>query len=432
MAIVGAALRFPGAATTAEYWDLLRDGRSSVRTIPLEQLRAAGVPARLLEDPTFVPVCGALDDVDEFAHEAFGMTAREAMLTSPQHRLLLEVAHEALVLAGYETAGAEEEIGVFAATGLHLSALNTHLLTRVREAIDVHDPVAALQVRIGNEPDFAATRIAYRLGLTGPAVCVQTACSSSLVALHLACRALRDGDCRAAIVGAAAVHVPHPNGYLPRKGSIMSPSGQCRPFDARADGTVSGNGAAAVLLKPLAAARADGDRVRAVVRGSAINNDGGAKRTFFAPSAEGQCAVVTRALAAANVDAGSIRHVQAHGTGTLKGDPIELEALTAAFRASGGGEAECWIGSVKSNVGHLDTCAGMAGLIAAMLALEHGAVPPQINYEEPNPGLRLADGPFRVPREIAPLARGAEPLRAAVSAFGVGGTNAHAVLEAAA
>jgi iturin family lipopeptide synthetase A len=252
------------------------------------------------------------------------------------------------------------------------------------------------------------------------------------VALHLACRALRDGDCGAAVVAAGAVHVPHPNGYLPRKGSIMSPSGACRAFDANADGTVGGNGVAAVLLKPLSAARADGDHIHAVVRGSAVNNDGAAKRTFAAPSAAGQRAVVMRALAAAGVEADTIRYVQAHGTGTRKGDPIEVEALTDAFRACGGADGECYLGSVKPNIGHLDTCAGLGGLIAAMLVLEHRAVPPQINYEEPNPDLRLEEGPFRVARELTPLAPADVPLRASVSALGVGGTNAHVVLEAAA
>jgi len=432
VAIVGAALRFPGADSTRAYWELLSRGGCALRTFPLERLRAAGVPDALLDDPTFVPVCGSLDDVDRFPAEAFGMTAREATITAPQQRLLLEVVHELLVLTGYEAAGAEEAIGIFAGSGMHLSSLNTYLLTRLREAIDAHDPVAALQVLIGNEADFAATRIAYRLGLTGPAVNVQTACSTSLVALHLACRALRDGDCAAAVVAAGAVHVPHPNGYLPRKGSIMSPTGSCRAFDARADGTVGGNGVAAVLLKPLRAARADGDRVQAIVRGSAVNNDGAAKRAFAAPSADGQRAVVTRALASAGVEARTIRHVQAHGTGTRKGDPIEVEGLTAAFRACGGADSECYLGSVKPNIGHLDTCAGLAGLIAAMLVLEHRAVPPQINYEAPNPQLRLDEGPFRVARELTPLAPGDGPLRASVSALGVGGTNAHVVLEAAA
>lgn len=432
VAIVGVALRFPGAATTHAYWDLLRRGACALRTVPVEELRAAGVSNALLADPTFVPVCGCLEDVDHFAAEAFGMTAREARLTAPQQRLLLEVVHELLVTTGYETAGAEQTIGIFAGSGMHLSSLNTYLLTQLREAIDAHDPVTALQVLIGNEADFAATRIAYRLGLTGPAVNVQTACSTSLVALHLACRALRDRECGAAVVAAGAVHVPHPNGYLPRKGSIMSPTGTCRAFDAGADGTVGGNGVAALLLKSWDAARADGDEIHAIVRGSAVNNDGAAKRTFAAPSAAGQRAVVMRALAAAGVHADTIRYVQAHGTGTPKGDPIEVEALTAAFRACGGTNGACYLGSVKPNIGHLDTCAGLAGLIAAMLALQHRAVPPQINYAVPNPELRLDEGPFQIPRELAPLVPTDVPLRASVSALGVGGTNAHVVLEAAA
>ena len=430
IAIVGMACRFPGASTPAAYWELLRDGRSAVRRFAAQELLAAGVAPELLADPDFVPVTGALDDVDAFAAEAFGMTDREARVTSPQQRLLLEVARELLVVSGHETF--DGEAGVFAGTGMHLSFLNTHLLTRLHGTIDRHDPVAALQLTVGNEPDFAATRIAYRLGLTGPAVSVQTACSTALTAVHLACRALLAGDCDVAIAGAGAVHVPHPNGYVYRKGSILSPSGSCRAFDADADGTVGGNGVAAILLKPLDAARADGDLIHAVIRGTAMNNDGSAKQSFVAPSSAGQRTVVLRALDAAQARADTISLVQAHGTGTPKGDPIEVQGLTDAFRATSAARGACVLGSVKPNVGHLDTCAGLAGLIAAVLALEHGEAPPQVNYRVPNPRLRLDEGPFRIVTEPQPLAPLAQPLRASVSALGVGGTNVHVVLEAAA
>jgi acyl transferase domain-containing protein len=432
IAIVGIACRLPGASTPADYWELLRSGRSAVRRFDADELLAAGVAPDLLADPDFVPVGGSLDDVDAFAAGTFGIAQREALLTAPQQRLLLEVAHELLVATGHERFESEAGIGVFAGTGMHLSSLNTHLLTRLHGTIDRHDPVASLQLLTANEPDFAATRIAYRLGLTGPAVNVQTACSTALTALHVACRALQAGDCDAAIVGTGAIHVPHPNGYVYRKGSIFSPTGACRAFDAHADGTVGGCGVAAILLKPLAAARADGDAVHAVVRGTAINNDGTAKQSFTAPSAAGQRAVVRRALAAAGARADTISFVQAHGTGTWKGDPIEVQGLTDAFRATSSARGACVLGSVKPNVGHLDTCSGLAGLIAAVLALLHGEAPPQANYRTPNPGLRLDDGPFRIVTEPTPLAPLAQPLRAAVTALGVGGTNVHAVLEAAA
>jgi acyl transferase domain-containing protein len=251
-----------------------------------------------------------------------------------------------------------------------------------------------------------------------------------LTAVHLARQSLLAGDCDVAIAGAGAVHVPHPTGYLYREGSILSPAGVCRAFDARADGTVGGNGVAALLLKPLAAARADGDAIHAVLRGSAINNDGGAKAAFSAPSPQGQRAVVRRALATADVRADTIAYVQAHGTGTPIGDPIEVQALTTAFGASSERRGRCLLGSIKPNLGHLDSCAGLAGLITALLALRHEEAPPQINFEQPNPDLALEDGPFRIAREPTPLTRTpGEPLRASVSALGVGGTNVHVVLE---
>ncbi len=427
VAIVGMALRFPGADSPAAYWRLLRDGRSAVRRFEPDELLEAGVPRALVDDPAFVPVTGALEGIDRFVPEAFGMTPREAMLISPQQRLLLEVVRELLCVTGHEAADDETAIGTFAGTGMHLYALNSYLVTTLLDAIDATDPIDALQVVLGNEPDFAATRIAYRLGLTGPAVAVQTACSTSLVAVHLACRSVLAGDCDLAIAAAGAVHVPQVNGYLHKEGSILSASGACRVFDACADGTVGGNGVAAIMLKPLAQARADGDLIHAVIRGSAINNDGASKIGFSAPSVQGQRAVVERALAAARVPAEAIDYVQAHGTGTPLGDPIEVRALTRAFAAAGGRrQRPCVIGSVKANVGHLDTCAGLAGLIAAVLALEHREAPPQVNYETPNPQLSLEDSPFVVAREPRPL--GPAP-HASVSALGMGGTNAHVVLE---
>jgi acyl-CoA synthetase (AMP-forming)/AMP-acid ligase II/3-oxoacyl-(acyl-carrier-protein) synthase/acyl carrier protein len=430
VAVVGIALRFPQADTPAAYWDLLRSGRTAVQRFRPQQLRAAGLPEALVTAPDFVPVSAILDDVECFAPETFGMSSREALLTAPQQRLLLEVAHELLVTSGYECAAQEQTVGVFAGTGMNLYPLNTYLLNALRETTDLSDPITAIQVTIGNEPDFAATRVAHRLALTGPAVNVQTACSTALVAVHLARQSLLAGDCDAAIAAAAAVHVPQHNGYLHREDSILSAAGSCRAFDAAADGTVGGNGVAAILLKRAAVARADGDTIHAVIRGSAINNDGGSKVGFTAPSLRGQAAVVARALAVAEAEAGTISYVQAHGTGTPIGDPIEVRALNRAFAASAERRGTCVLGSVKPNIGHLDSCSGLAGLIAAVLALQHREAPPQINYDVPNPELDLDAGPFRIVREPTPLAPSKTPLRASVSALGVGGTNVHLVLEA--
>ncbi len=430
VAIVGSALRFPQARSSRDYWALLHEGRVALRRFAPDELVRAGVPEARLADPQFVPVTGALDDVDRFAPEAFGIAPREALLMSPQQRLLLEIVHELLAVCGYE-ASSEVAIGVFAGVGIGLLPYDTYLHNQLLGRVDLDEPLTASAVARGNGADYSATRIAYHLGLTGPAVSVQTACSTSLVAVHLARQALLAGDCELAIAAAGAIHVPQVNGYLHRKGGVMSASGSCRAFDARADGTVVGNGVAAVLLKRLAAARADGDRVQAVIRGSAINNDGASKRGFHAPSANGQSAAIRRALASAGVRADTISYVQAHGTGTFKGDPVEFAGLVDAFRPSCERRGGCLLGSVKSNVGHLNACAGLAGLIAATLALQHREAPPQAAYDAPNPQLGIQDSPFRIAREPEPLV-GPSPLRASVSALGVGGTNAHVVLEAAA
>jgi len=429
IAVVGVALRLPDARSVGAYWENLRSGRCSIKRFTESELREAHVPDQLAADPDFVPVSGALEGLELFDPEKFGMSRREALLTAPQHRLLLEVAHELLADAG--CLGGEEtgRIGVFAGTGMNLYAMHTYLLNNVLGTVQLDDPITALQVAIGNEPDFAATRIAYQLDLRGPAVNVQTACSTSLVALHMARLAIKSGDCDAAVVGAGAIHMPQATGYVAREGSILSPTGVCRAFDARADGTVGGNGVAAILVKGLRQALADGDEIQAVVRASAVNNDGANKVGFTAPSLHGQAAVVTAALRAANVPADTIRYVQAHGTGTPIGDPIEVQALTRAFMPSWRSRDQCVLGSVKPNIGHLDSCAGLAGLIAAILTLRRAEAPPQINYLSPNPALKLEDSPFRIVQEPTTLHRTSGPLRVAVSALGVGGTNAHAILE---
>ncbi|GAA2997645.1 non-ribosomal peptide synthetase/type I polyketide synthase [Actinokineospora diospyrosa] len=424
IAIIGMAARFPGADTLDDYWRNLLAGEVSTRRSTRDDLIADGLPASLVDDPDFVPVTGALADIAGFDAALFGISPAEATLMDPQQRLFLQICHEALEHGGY--ARAPGRVGVYAGSGMNLYSLRTYLRERLGDT-DAGDQLSALQVAIGNEPDFLPSRVSYRLGLTGPAVSVKSACSTSLVAIHTAVTALLAGDADMALAGAAALHVPRLAGYRYQEGSILSRRGECRAFDADADGTVGGNGVAAVLLKPLEAALADGDTVHAVILGSAINNDGSAKVGYTAPGLVGQVSVIRDALAAADLDPAAVGYVEAHGTGTALGDPIEVEALREVF---GSRTEPVLIGSVKANIGHLDSCAGMAGVIKAVLALRHATVPPQPNLRTPSPALRLGDGPIEVPTSARawPVAG---VRRAGVTALGVGGTNAHVILEQA-
>ncbi|MGV9267972.1 MupA/Atu3671 family FMN-dependent luciferase-like monooxygenase [Kitasatospora sp. NPDC003701] len=431
VAVIGLALRLPGADTPEQYWRNIVDGVVSTTRYTPEQLAAAGIRPEEYTHPDFVPVTAPIADIGHFDAEAFGISAAEAALMDPQQRLLLETCARALDDGGYGDTAPDTRVGVFAGTGMTLYSLRTYLQHAVGTAADPARPVEALQVAIGNQADFAATRVAYRLGLTGPAVGVQTACSTSLVAVHLAVQSLLTGDSDLALAGAAALHIPQAAGYRYQEGSILAPDGVCRAFDERAGGTVGGNGVAAVLLKRLDRALADGDTVHAVILGSAVNNDGAGKVGYTAPSLDGQAAVVGRALDVAGVPADSIGYIEAHGTGTPLGDPIEVQALTRAFRARTEAVGFCALGSVKPNIGHLDTCAGMAGLIKAVLALRHRTIPPLAHLTRPNPALGLDGSPFVLPTGLTDWAAGDSPRRAGVSALGVGGTNAHLVLEEA-
>ncbi|WP_306215564.1 SDR family NAD(P)-dependent oxidoreductase, partial [Actinoplanes sp. RD1] len=328
IAVIGIALRFPDAADPAQYWRNLLDARVSIRRFGRAELLAAGLPAGLVDDPRFVPASGALDDIAGFDAAFFGISPGEAALMDPQHRKFLEVCHEALEDGGY--AGSAGPVALFAGSGMHLYSLRTYLRAHLGD-VDPGDQVAALRATIGNEPDFLASRVAYKLGLTGPAVGVQTACSTALVAVHQAVRALQAGDAELALAGAAALHVPGVAGYRYEPGSILSPTGVCRPFDAAADGTVGGNGVAALLLKPLDRALADGDTVHAVITGTAVNNDGSDKAGYAAPSVGGHAAVIRQALAAAGLTPDDLGYLEAHGTGTPIGDPIEIAALRTVF-----------------------------------------------------------------------------------------------------
>ncbi|MFF8772661.1 SDR family NAD(P)-dependent oxidoreductase [Kitasatospora sp. NPDC015120] len=424
IAIVGMAGRFPGAPDVDAFWRNLEEGRESIAVLSGEELRASGVDPGVSGRDGYVPAKGVLEGADRFDAAFFGYSPREAEIMDPQHRVFLECAWEALESAGCVPEAFEGRIGVFAGAGL-----NTYLLHNVTANRRVFDSAGPYQTMLASDKDFLATRVAYKLGLTGPALSVQTACSTSLTAVHLACQSLLNGECDLALAGGVSIGSPLEQGYQYEPGGILSPDGHCRPFDAAAGGTVPGNGAGVVVLRRLADARRDGDTVDAVVLGSAVNNDGSLKAGYTAPSVDGQATVIAEALAVAGVEAGSVGYVETHGTGTALGDPIEIAALTRAFRESTQESGFCAIGSVKGNIGHLDAAAGVAALIKAVLALRQEAIPPSLHFTKPNPELDLESGPFFVNDRLRPWPRGGGPRRAGVSSFGIGGTNVHLVLE---
>ncbi|MFF1902982.1 SDR family NAD(P)-dependent oxidoreductase [Kitasatospora sp. NPDC058218] len=426
IAIVGMAGRFPGAPDVDAFRRNLEQGRESITTFSEHELLAAGVSPALLGRDGYVRARGVLEDADRFDAAFFGYSPREAEIMDPQHRVFLECAWEALESAGCVPEDFEGRIGVFAGSGM-----NSYLLHNVTANRRVFDAAGPYQTMLAGEKDFLATRVAYKFGLTGPALSVQTACSTSLTAVHLACQSLLNSECDLALAGGVAVGSPLRQGHLYEPGGILSPDGHCRPFDAAAGGTVPGSGTGVVVLRRLADARRDGDTVDAVILGSAINNDGSLKAGYTAPGVDGQAAVIAEALAMAGVSAGTVGYVETHGTGTALGDPIEIAALTRAFRADTEATGYCAIGSVKSNIGHLDAAAGVASLIKAVLALRHEALPPSLHFTEPNPELDLEKSPFFVNDRLRPWPRGPEPRRAGVSSFGIGGTNVHLVLQEA-
>ncbi|MBV1850751.1 non-ribosomal peptide synthetase/type I polyketide synthase [Catellatospora tritici] len=425
IAVVGMAGRFPGAADPEQLWRNSLAGIESLSRFDVADLAASGLDPTLLADPAYVPAAGVIDGVDRFDAALFGYSPREAELLDPQHRHFLEVVWSALEHAGRDPLGLDLPVGVFGG-----ARLNTYLVENLLPHRGGFDDLALLGTLVGNDKDFLATGVAYRLGLTGPAMTVQTACSTSLVATHLACQSLLSGECDLAVAGGAAIAVPHLAGYRHHQGGIYSPDGHCRAFSADAAGTVGGSGVAAVVLRRLDDALADGDPVHAVILASAVNNDGRRKVGFTAPSVEGQTRVIAEALALADVNAATVGYVEAHGTGTQLGDPIEVTALTAAFRADTDAVGYCGLGSAKPNVGHLDAAAGVTGLIRAVLAVRDGMVPPTVHFRHPNPATGLERSPFFVAATAQPW-RVAGPRRAGVSSFGIGGTNAHVVLEQA-
>ncbi|CAM5475049.1 hypothetical protein SAVIM338S_03187 [Streptomyces avidinii] len=429
VAVIGMALRFPGAETPEQYWRDIVSGASHVRPFTEAEFAAAGLPRELYRDPDFTGSSALLHGIDGFDAAFFGMSGREATLTDPQQRLFLECCHHVLEDGGY--AGTADRVGVYASTGYRLYSLHSYLAAQIGEASRSEDWTAVKQIQVGNYADFTANRAAFRLGLEGPAVNVATACSSGLVSVHLAAQALLAGEADLMVAGSAALHLPQVTGHRHVRGSTISPTGTVRAFDAAADGTVGGNGVAAVLLKPLSKALADGDTVHAVLLGSAVTNDGAGKAGFAAPGVAGQRDAVLRALDSAGVGADTIGYLEAHGTGTYKGDPIEFAALTEAFRRHTDRTGFCALGSTKPAIGHLDSAAGLAGLIKAVLVLRHGTVPPLVNFTRANPLLGVEDSPFVLPRRATAWPAGGGPRRAGVHSIGMGGTNAHVVLEEA-
>ena len=426
IAIIGMAGRFPGAKNVERFWRNLCDGVESVSFFTPEELAWSGIDPSVLKDTRYVRAGAVLDEADCFDASFFGINPREAEITDPQHRVLLECSWEALEDAGYDPEGFKGCIGVFAGVGP-----NTYFPNNLAPHRELLEMVGPYQAMIGNEGHFPASRVSYKLNLKGPSVNVQTACSTSGVAIHFACQSLLSGECDMALAGGARIRVPLRAGYFYVEDGIPSPDGHCRVFDAKARGTVYGSGAAIVVLKRLSEAIRDRDCVYAVIKGSAVNNDGSAKVGFTAPSVKGQAAVIAEAFALAEVSADTIGYVEAHGTGTALGDPIEIMALTNAFRETTDRAEFCAIASLKSNVGHLDAAAGAAAVIKAALALRHGLIPPSLHFEEPNPEIDFRNSPFYVTTRLTEWNAGDLPRRAAVSSFGLGGTNAHIVLEEA-
>lgn len=427
IAVVGLAGRFPKARNVAEFWRNIRDGVECIDVFTDSELKAAGVSPEVIADPNYVKAGVVLNDLEMFDAGFFGFSPKDAAIMDPQHRHFLECAWEALEDAGHAASNFRGSIGVYAGSGM-----NAYMIYNLLTNAKLLETAGLFLIRqTGNDKDVLATRVSYEFDLRGPSVNVQTACSSSLVAIHMACQSLLGHECDMALAGGVTIEIPHQRGYLYREGEILSRDGHCRAFDAAATGTVFGSGLGIVVLRRLEDALADGDSIRAVIRGSAINNDGSRKVGYLAPSVDGQAEVIAEALQVAGVDAGSISYVETHGTGTRVGDPIEVSGLTQAFRGSSHRKEYCAIGSVKTNIGHLDSAAGVAGFIKTVLALEHREIPPSLHFETSNPHIHFAGSPFFVNTQLRPWARDGGPRRAGVTSLGIGGTNAHVVLEEA-
>lgn len=425
IAIIGMAGRFPGAKSVTQFWQNLREGVESISLFSDQELVASGVDSASLGDRNYVKAGFVLEEIEMFDAGFFGYSPREAQILDPQQRLFLECAWSAMENAGYDPKADKNFTGVYAGGNLSTYLLNNiashpHLLKSL-----------SMQIALGNDKDSISTRVSYQLNLQGPSISVGTACSTSLVAVHLACRGLLSYQCDLALAGGVAIQVPQTEGYFYQTGGMASSDGHTRAFDAQAQGGPFGRGVGVVVLKRLAEALADGDRIYAVIKGSAINNDGAAKVSYTAPSVTGQAEVIAQAQAIASFEPETITYIEAHGTGTPLGDPIELRALEKVFRASTNKQNFCAIGSVKTNVSHLNTAAGVTSLIKTALALKHQQIPPSLHFEQPNPEIDFANSPFYVNTKLSAWQTDKTPRRAGVSSFGLGGTNAHVVLEEA-
>ncbi len=425
--------RFPSAPSVEDLWSLLVDGRDGVTTLDEATLRENEIDyEKLKDDPDYVPRAGIVDGAEQWDAAFFGYNKRQALMTDPQHRLWLESAWLAMEDAMFDPARAAERVGVFTGTGVRGNYFMANLVpgrAYVEQYIRNAD-VDVYETQLVNDRDYIATRTAHVFGLRGPAVTVQTACSTSLVAVVQACQSIWLGESDAALAGGASIQFPQARGYRYQPGGIFSRDGRTRPYDANGTGTLFTCGVGAVLLQPLADAQAEGRPIHAVILSGAMNNDGGRAESYIAPSVDGQAEVIHRALELADVDARTIGYVEGHGTATPLGDPIEVQALTKAYRRYTSDCGYCGLSSLKSNLGHMSTASGVGGLIKTCLSLEHDWMPPTVHFESPREDLRLDETPFEVVSEGRKWPSGG-PRRAGISSFGVGGTNAHVIVEAA-
>lgn len=426
VAIIGMTGRFPGAKNIKELWQNLHGGVESISFFTSQELATSDLDPALLNNDKYVGADGVIDNMDMFDAEFFNYTPREAELMDPQHRLFLECAWEAMECAGYDSESYDGRVGVYASANL-----SSYLIRNIMSNPNLRATATSFHTMLGNDKDFIATRVSFKLNLMGPSINVATLCSSSFVGINLACQSLLNYQCDLALAGAVSLQASRNEAFFYQEGGIGAPDGHCRAFDARASGTVSGSGVGIVVLKRLEDALTDGDCIRAIIRGSAVNNDGSLKLSYTAPSVDGQSEVIAEALALAGVDPETITYVETHGTGTRLGDPIEIEALTRAFRAGTQKTEFCAIGSVKTNIGHLVNAGGVASLIKTVLALEHQQIPASLNFEEPNPQIDFKNSPFYVNTKLSEWKTNGVPRRAGVSSFGIGGTNVHVIVEEA-
>jgi len=424
VAVIGMSGRFPGADNISQFWNNLLEGKESVRFFSEAQLKENGVSDQLLKMPGYVRAKAVLDNADLFDAIWFGYTPLEAKVMDPQHRIFLEECFKALEDAGYDTERFAGNIGLYGGADT-----NTYLINNLLPNSYLLQTMGGLQMLIANEKSHMVTRTSYKLNLKGPSVNVQTACSTGLVCIHMACQGLISGESDMALAGAVSIGSPSVNGYLFQPGMLSSQDGHCRPFDEKADGSVNGDGVGVVVLKLLENALEDGDDIYAVIKASAVNNDGANKESYTSPGTDGQVKVIAEALAIAEIPATSVRYIEANGTASILGDAIEVEALSRAFHPGGTTARSCGIGSVKSNIGHLNEASGMAGFIKTVCILRHGQVPASINYQSPNKTIQFDKGPYYVVNKNEPLQKDGAIARAGVNAFGIGGTNAHIILE---